>query len=159
MSIPFTELPFGLPGKIYRSAMPFGLYDPRGEIYPAYLDANISTIVVLAETSEILEKSRRDLLMLYRQQGLTILHLPVKDYAVPDPEQFKQVTNTALDLARAGKYIAVHCSGGIGRTGMLAACMAKQVFKIDGEQAIAWVRRFVPGAVETEAQTQFVIDF
>jgi protein-tyrosine phosphatase len=159
MSIPITELPFGLPGKVYRSAMPFGLYDREGKVNLAYLDANITTVVVLAETGEIHEKSGRDLLQLYQQQKMGVLHLPVKDYGIPDPNLLKQTVNEILDLVRQGKNIAVHCSGGIGRTGMLLACMAKQVFHIDGEQAIAWVRKFVPEAVETDSQRQLVIDF
>jgi protein-tyrosine phosphatase len=139
--------------------MPYGLYDLEGKIFPAYLEANISTVVVLAENKEIMEKSRGDLLMLYKQQGMDFLHLPIKDFGVPDPATLKHTTNTALDLARQGKNIAIHCSGGIGRTGMFAACMAKDVFNLTGECAIAWVREFIPGAVETEAQSQLVNDY
>lgn len=159
MSTPITELPFRLPGRVYRSAMPFGLYDREGKVYPAYLDANISTVVILAETSEITEKSGRDLRKLYLQQGMGVLHLPIQDYDIPDPKLLKQTVTEALDLVRQGKNIAIHCSGGIGRTGMMLACMAKQVFHTDGEQAIAWVRKYVPGAVETDYQRQLVIDF
>lgn len=159
MSTSITELPFGLPGKVYRSAMPFGLYDQEGKVYPAYLDADISTVVILVETSEILEKSGRDLRKLYLKQGMGLLHLPIQDYDIPDPKVLKQTVTEALDLVRQGKNIAIHCSGGIGRTGMMLACMAKQVFHTDGEQAIAWVRKYVPGAVETDYQRQLVIDF
>lgn len=159
MSIPITELPFGLPGKIYRSAMPFGLYDREGKVYPAYLEANISAVVVLAETSEILAKSGRDLRELYLQHGMDILHLPIQDYDIPEKKFLKQAVTEALDLVCQGKNIAIHCSGGIGRTGMMLACMAKQVFHTDGEQSISWVRKFVPGAVETDSQRLLVIDF
>jgi protein-tyrosine phosphatase len=159
MSIPITELPFGLPGKVYRSVMPFGLYDREGKVYLAYLEANISTVVILAESSEILAKSGRDLRMLYLQHGMDLLHLPIQDYDIPDPKLLMQTVTAALDLVRHGKNIAIHCSGGIGRTGMMLACMAKLVFHTDGEQSIAWVRKYVPGAVETDSQRQLVIDF
>lgn len=154
-----TEIPFGLPGKIYRSAMPYGLYDREGSIFPAYQEAKISTVVVLAESEEIIEKSGRDLLTFYPQQGMGFLHLPIKDFSTPDPFVFRQTVEQVLELVRQGKNIAVHCSGGIGRTGMFAACMAKRVFNIPGEQAIAWVRNYVPGAVETDSQWRFVIEF
>jgi ADP-ribose pyrophosphatase YjhB (NUDIX family) len=155
----FTELPLELPGRVYCSAMPFGLYDREGEIYPGYLQANIAAVVVLAETGEIMEKSGRDLIALYRQQGMDTLHLPIRDFDIPDPELLKQATHEALYMVRQGKNIAIHCSAGLGRTGMFAACMAKQVQNLSGEQAIDWVRKYVPGAVETGAQRQFVIDF
>lgn len=159
MHHPIIELPFGLPGKIYRSAMPYGLYDRGGSIFPAYLEAKVSAVVVLAEADEIIEKSGRDLLKLYRQQGMDILHLPIQDYNIPDSILLRQVVDQALALARKGKNVVVHCFGGIGRSGMFLACMAKIVFNITGEEAIAWVREYVPGAVETDSQRQFVIEF
>jgi hypothetical protein len=42
---------------------------------------------------------------------------------------------------------------------MFAACLAKIIFDMDGDEAIAWVRNFIPGAVENERQAQFVRDF
>jgi hypothetical protein len=32
-SVPLTELPFGFPGRIFRSPMPFGPYDLHSEVY------------------------------------------------------------------------------------------------------------------------------
>ena len=159
MNTPITELPFELPGKVYRSAMPYGLYDREERVFPAYLDADIAVVVALAESSEIIEKSGRDLLKFYQQQEMGVLHMPVQDYNVPDSSLLVQTVEEALDLVNQGNNIAIHCSGGIGRTGMLLACMAKQVFHLDGDEAIAWVRKFVPGAVETDSQRQLVIDF
>ena len=47
-----TELPFGQPGRIFRSPMPFGKYDPQGVIYNAYRKHDIAVIVLLAEDDE-----------------------------------------------------------------------------------------------------------
>ncbi|MDD3847072.1 MAG: hypothetical protein PHC90_12030 [Syntrophorhabdaceae bacterium] len=40
-----TELPFGLKGKIFRSAMPFGTYDPEGVALDEYMKNAISVVV------------------------------------------------------------------------------------------------------------------
>ena len=42
---------------------------------------------------------------------------------------------------------------------MLLACLAKQSLGMDGAAAIEWVRQCIPGAVETDAQSQFVNAF
>lgn len=155
----FTEIPFTLPGKIYRSAMPYGIYDPRGAIYPAYRKHQVSTVVVLVKREDLVRHSGRDLLRLYAQDGLRVLHLPSQDFGVPDPVELGRKVDEVLQLAATGENIAIHCLGGIGRTGLFLACLAKRVFAMEGEQAIAWVRGFVPGAVETGEQRQMVNEF
>lgn len=139
--------------------MPYGSYDPYGEIMPAYVSAQISTVVLLAGEREIKRLSGRDLKSLYHCQGWRVLHLPVKDYSVPEVGLLRRTVSSALDAAGEGHHLVVHCSAGQGRTGMFVACMAKQRFGMQGEQAIAWVREALPYAVETERQRQMVIDF
>ena len=76
-SLSLTEFPLGMAGKIFSSAMPFGLYDPNGQLFEELKKATVSVVVLLAETEECREKTGRDLLALYQQEGLTVLHLPV----------------------------------------------------------------------------------
>ena len=42
------ELPFGFPGRIFRSPMPFGPYDLHGEAYDRFCEEQIAVIVLLA---------------------------------------------------------------------------------------------------------------
>jgi hypothetical protein len=77
------ELPFGLHGRIFRSPMPFGSYDPDGAIYPAYKQQKITIIVVLADDEECLRKAKRNLLKLYAADGFHVIHLPIPDFGVP----------------------------------------------------------------------------
>ena len=44
----------------------------------------------------------------------------------------------------------------MGRTGMFAACLAREVLGLSGDEAIAWIRRLVPGAVETRGQEDLI---
>lgn len=49
---PLTELPLGLKGKVFRGAMPFSLFDPKGAVLEAAARAGIDVVVLLAEEAE-----------------------------------------------------------------------------------------------------------
>jgi protein-tyrosine phosphatase len=153
-----TELPFGLPGKVYTSPMPFGLYDHEGKALREFRENGVSVVVLLVEDAECLQKAKRNLYDLYLEQGFRVIHLPIADFSVPSAEELVHAVNKTIECARTGQNIAIHCSGGIGRTGTFAACVAKQLFNLSGNQAIAWVRSYITSAVETSEQEQLVAD-
>ena len=72
-----TELPLGLPGRIFCSPMPYGDFDPEGKTLEAFQENHISVVVVLAEDQEILKRTGRDLKTLYLTGGLEVIHLPI----------------------------------------------------------------------------------
>jgi protein-tyrosine phosphatase len=155
-----TLLPYGLAGTIYRSPLPFSpMFDPKGRLLKAYAAAGVDTVVVLNETEELLRLTKQDMLERYRQLGYAVIHSPAPDFGVPEPDALQALLEKTLAAARAGRTIVIHCHAGIGRTGILTAVLAKEVFDIPGEAAIDWVRQFIPLAVETGLQYQFVLDF
>ena len=155
--MPLTELPFGLAGHIFQSPMPFSTYDPRGEAVNEYIQKEVSVIVLLAEDEECLKKAGRNLRCLYEEMGFKVIHLPIRDFGVPSNSDLVRAINAVIAYAQTGRNIAVHCSAGIGRTGLFVALLAKQVLGFSGEEAIAWVREYIPGAVETVEQKQLVV--
>jgi protein-tyrosine phosphatase len=61
--------------------------------------------------------------------------------------------------ARAGKLVEVGCQAGLGRTGVVIACMAI-LGGLEAERAVGWVREnYVQRAVESRSQEWWVLWF
>ena len=89
---------------------------------------------------------------------LTSVHILVTDFTAPTPEQLYAGV-AAIDGALAeGRRVAVHCGGGLGRTGTLLACylVARDA---SADDAIARVRELRPGSIETRAQIEAIRAF
>jgi atypical dual specificity phosphatase len=91
------------------------------------------------------------------RHGLTQVHLPVRDFTAPTTNQLRQGVAAIEQAMAAGQIVAVHCGGGLGRTGTLLACYLTRRGRSPGE-AIAEMRRLRPGSVETQAQAAGDID-
>jgi protein-tyrosine phosphatase len=155
-----TEFPFGYPGNIFRSPMPFSPFDRLSQTWFEYQEHDVSVVVVLVEQQEYLVRAGRDLPAFYRGENLDVIHFPIPDFQVPgDLTAFKHIIELVDTHARAGKNIGVHCMAGIGRTGIFMACLAKHHLNLNGQEAIDWVRKFIPSALENWMQEKFVIDY
>src|SRR5205807_3035356 len=100
-SVSLTALPFGFPGRICRSPMPFGPYDLHGEVYDRFCEEQIRVIVLLASEDECLYKTGRNLRALYLREGWTVLYLPIPDFGVPAKEDLAQVVTSTIAYANA----------------------------------------------------------
>ena len=152
-----TELPFRLPGRIFRSPMPFGPYDLHGEVYDQFREAQIVVVVLLASDDECLRKTGRHLRAFYLAEGLQVLYLPIPDFGIPAQDDLEQAIQRTIAYAQAGQHTVIHCSAGIGRTGLFMAYLAKWCLGLSGHEAIQWVRHFIPHAVETPEQQRLVL--
>lgn len=155
-----THLPYGLPGKVYRSPMPYSpMFDPDGQVLQAYLDAGITWVVMLTPLKEVVALTGMDLIAHYKTHGLRIIHAPIQDFSVPTEGALQVPIQQTLDAAWLGENIVIHCHAGLGRTGLFAACLAKVVFDLNGEEAFIWVRQYIPNAIENGAQIAFINGF
>jgi protein-tyrosine phosphatase len=157
--VTLAEIPLRLPGRIFSSPMPFGRSDPDGLLLKEYKQENVSVVVVLATMEELVGKSGRNLIDDYTEQGIRVIHLPVPDFGLPDRAGLEAAIDSLLNYVNIGQNAVVHCNAGVGRTGTFLACLAKRTHGITGEDAINLVRQYIPGAVETPEQVQFVKNF
>jgi len=65
------------------------------------------------------------------------------------------VAATLRQRVTAGGRVLVHCRGGLGRAGTVAACLLVE-FGVRPEEAIQRVRIARPNAIETSAQERHV---
>jgi protein-tyrosine phosphatase len=94
-----------------------------------------------------------------RKAGLQWTYFPIDDFSVPEETgRFGQLMEELLADITAGRAVCVHCFAGIGRTGLVLACLVGRYFDIGGEEAIRRTRAVRP-ALETRDQELFVRRF
>jgi protein-tyrosine phosphatase len=86
------------------------------------------------------------------------LHLPIVDYSVPTSafeRDWAAYGAEVRTLLRKGADIGVHCKGGLGRAGMIAARILAEL-GMPPDAAIRIVRQVRKGAIETADQEDLV---
>jgi atypical dual specificity phosphatase len=86
------------------------------------------------------------------------LHLPVPDFTAPTQAQLAEAVDFADGVLAGGGAVAIHCAGGLGRTGTVAAAWLVRRGR-SADDAIREVRRRRPGSVETDEQEDAVRAF
>ena len=125
----------------------------------AIRDWGATAIVSLLEPEELTLLHVKHLGEKIRQKKMLWFHLPIKDVCIPndDFEQRWQVAgNEIIGMLREGRNILVHCRGGLGRAGTIAARLLIEI-GIDPKIAISEVRAVRPGAIETVEQEKYVL--
>lgn len=153
------QIPLKTAGKVFRSPMPFGRYDLQKSVFAAYLKEKVSTVVMLVSDQEALEKCGCKLKRFYLDNGIRVIYLPVADFCVPDRDELNSSVEAAFAEISAGRNLAVHCNAGLGRTGMFLGCLAKKALDLSGNEAILFIRSFIPEAIETAEQESVVLNY
>jgi hypothetical protein len=99
-----------------------------------------------------------DLATRAEELGIAVRPFPIRDVEAPPVEampRFLELIQAILEDVRAGKTVVIHCRGGLGRSGLVAASCLVALGR-DPEEAISRVRAARPGAVESSAQEQWV---
>lgn len=92
-------------------------------------------------------------------RGIAWHHMPIVDVRPPDA-RFEAAWRTngpnLLAILRGGARVLVHCRGGLGRAGTVAARLLVEL-GVSPSQAIERVRQARPRAIETAEQEDYVL--
>lgn len=124
----------------------------------AVLDgARIGAVLSLVDDEEMAEYGVSTLSAGLSRRGLRHLRYPLIDGCPPgDMEATRALCQQLLALLGEGENLLIHCIGGWGRSGTIAACLLSHE-GISGQRAIEMVRRArSPHCIETVAQEVFV---
>jgi protein-tyrosine phosphatase len=137
----------------------------------AWRAAGVDSVISLIDASEEVELELQEEAMLCRASGIEFVSFPIKDRSVPtSPDATAALVDWVVSDLRRGLGVVIHCRLGIGRSGLVTACVLQAlghphdaVFSIlsrtrglpvpDTVAQAEWVRRFMKVNVPTAVRS------
>ncbi|KAF8060743.1 protein-tyrosine phosphatase-like protein [Lyophyllum atratum] len=148
--------------------------NPHKPKLDALLRAGVRTFIDLTEPGELISyfpalPARASLLGIDKS-GIEYHRFPIRDRSLPESlEHMYGVLDVLRDNEARGRVSAVHCRGGIGRTGMVIGCwLVEGGYAGSGEEALGIIAREwrtvekcgrYPHSPETGSQFEYVLNF
>ena len=121
-------------------------------------DFDPTAIVTLMTDDELSVNKVPNLGHAVLDSGMEWFHLPIQDMAAPDEsfdDIWTEMVPRILQMIKRGDNVLVHCRGGLGRSGTIAALLLIE-FGVPNDQAIIKVRHARPGAIDIAEQEEYV---
>ncbi len=111
------------PGRLAVGARPRG-GDWLSDEVDTWKRAGIGGVLSLLTKEEEQDLGLLDEARIVRSQGLEFSSFPIQDRQVPKSEsELTEALTRAGEFLSQGKNLLIHCRQGIGRTGLVAACL------------------------------------
>jgi protein-tyrosine phosphatase len=116
-----VDLPAKIAGKLLLHSMP-GRFESLEKTWQQVESETVSVIVCLSEPHEIRLKSSAYLEALEAGSApCSVLPFEIREGGAPeDRERFWEFANEVANRLQSGEAVLIHCTGGVGRTAMLA---------------------------------------
>jgi protein-tyrosine phosphatase len=155
---PYDALPVPDGGKLILTPCPgtkgVGVVDAVEQLRQAGANA----VITMTPDDELARLDVTVLPAAVAQAGMGWFQLPIEDDAPPGPA-FEQAwaahRDAVMSLLSQHHGIAIHCRGGSGRTGFMAALILRET-GIDGPRADALVKRLRPNALTLPAHIDYL---
>ena len=145
-------------GRLYLHSMP-GRYESWSNFISSATALGVTHILCLAPDEEIKNKSPDyHQALIVGEHSFKIYHFPIKDYGIPSASEIPGLINILGEIQRlltAEQVVLIHCAGGIGRTGMIAALLLVHL-GYTVEEAIRIIKN-AGSAAETYEQKNFFV--
>lgn len=161
--------PKGLDGKIILTHFPGRKGEEKLFNYKIFIEElktfhqlKCGAIVSLVEDTEFEKMYDKKLFVreIYNN-NLSWFHLPIVDLKVPKHkfiDKWQTIKSLLKNELVDGNNIVIHCMGGKGRSGTIAAILLVE-FGVNNKEAIEIVRKQRKGAIETTEQEDFILSY
>jgi protein-tyrosine phosphatase len=146
-----------MPGRLALMARPAGGETLETEI-AALRAAGVDTLVSALTSGDQSKLELEDEAALAVAAGISFIAFPIRDFGTPDRDALVDLAAELADDLRHGRFVTIHCRGGVGRSGLIA-CAVVIDFGASAEEAMEVVSR-ARGctAPETDEQRQMLRD-
>ncbi|RJG47732.1 phosphatase domain-containing protein [Motilimonas pumila] len=158
MAHPITELPLDTGAKLLLTPCPGTKDASLKQAISELKAAGASGILTMMQSQELAKHQVTELGNETLSQDLMWFHLPVEDDEAPlaDFEQaFTQHKAAIIAALKQGQNLALHCKGGNGRTGLVAAILLLEI-GVELEQAIAQVQAVKPKSLQLTSHLNYL---
>ena len=120
-------------------------------------DQEINCIVSLITKEELKKLDINDFDKTITEYGFEHYSVEIQDLGIPSTNQlgtFKILTKNIIVAIKTEKKVLIHCNAGLGRSGLFAGILVKEMTDIN--HPIDYIRKFRKGAIETKEQEEFI---